>query len=40
MMHADIAFVVVSFAGVFAVAYALSQLKQYLLRWSMNQGRA
>ena len=40
MMHADIASVVVSFAGVFAVAYALSQLKQYLLRWSMNQGRA
>ena len=34
MQHIDIAFVLFSFAAVFAAAYALSRLKQALLRLS------
>ena len=36
MQHMDIAFIVFSFAGVFAAAYALSRLQQALLRLSCS----
>lgn len=38
MQHIEIAFVLFSFTAVFAAAYALSRLKQALLRFSYNMG--